>query len=160
MQEAQGRTFTWSLAMTLAAIGGAGVSGGVLLGWWTVAAYRESEIFGRELVEERLALGTAHWSGTATLVIGSVVVALSVVAVFVHGGAVRRVASIAALSGGFFLMAAAASGFGRSTVVAEVEVGGPGLTLEGSVAGGLVLSAVGGLVIAVAGFLARRQAAD
>jgi len=156
MQQAQSRTFTWSFAMTLAAIGGFAAAVGVVFGWWSVAAYRESEIFGRELVEEAMLFGTAHWCGTVALVIGAAVALLAVAGVLVHGDGARRVAGISALSGGSFVMAAAALGFGQAAGVAQAQVGAPGLGVEGSAGGGLFFSAAGGLVVAVAGFLARR----
>jgi hypothetical protein len=150
--------FTWSFAVTLAAIGGFAAAVGVLLGWWQAEAYRASEIFGREQVEQRTLLGTVHWSGTAALVLGFLVALAALSSLALADDRVRSAAAFAALSGGILVMAAASYGLAQATHVAEAQVGGPGLGVDGTVGGGLFLSAGGGLVAAVAGFLARRTA--
>ena len=160
MQEAPSRMFTWSFAVALAAIGGFAAAVGVLLGWWRAEAFRASEIFGREIVEERTLLGTAHWSGTVALLVGLMVTLAALGGLVLSARGVRRAAAIAALSGGFFVMAAAAFGFSQATTVAEAQVGGPGLGVDATVAGGLFLSAVGGAVAVVAGLLAQRTAEE
>jgi hypothetical protein len=132
MEEAPSRMFTWSFAVTLAAIGGFAAAVGVLLGWWDAEAYRTSEIFGNEQVESPVLLGTAHWSGTVAPVLGSL--------------------------GGVLVMGAAAIGFAQATGVAEAQVGGTGLSVDAFVVGGLILSAGGGFVAALGGFLALRTA--
>ena len=160
MQEPPSRTFTWSFAVTLAAIGGFAAAIGVLFGWWQAESYRASEIFGREVVEERTLLGTVHWSGMVALLVGLVVTLAALGGLVLTARGVRRVAVIAALSGGFFAMAAAAFGFAQATAVAEAQVGGPGLGVDATVAGGLFLSAAGGAVAAIAGLLAQRTAEE
>ena len=153
MQEAPSRTFTWSAAITMAAIGGAAAVAGVFLGWWQADAYRTSEIFGREQVEVRMLLGTSHWSGAAAVVLGALVT-IAALAGLVLSPEVRRVAAIAALGGGILILVAAALGFAQASGVAEAKVGGAGLGVDGSAAGGLCVSAIGGLVAAAGGFLA------
>jgi hypothetical protein len=155
MQGVPSRTFTWPFVATVAAIGGVAAVVGVVLGWWQVTSYRESEIFGRELVEERTVAGTVHWTGLVALVVGLVVVGTAVASLVARGEGVRLVAGVSALAGGFFIMGAAALGLGQAAAVAEAQVGGAGLDAEGSAAAGLVLSALGGLVAVVAGVLAR-----
>ena len=158
MQEPPSRTFTWSFAVTLAAIGGFAAAVGVLFGWWQAESYRASEIFGREVVEERTLLGTVHWSGMVALLVGLVVTLAALGGLVLAARGVRRVAVIAALAGGCFAMAAAAFGFAQATTVAEAQVGGLGLGVDGTISGGLFVSAAGGAVAAVAGLLALRTA--
>jgi hypothetical protein len=155
MQEAPSRTFTWPFAAAVAAIGGIAAVLGVVLGWWQVTSYRLSEIFGRELVEERTVAGTAHWTGLVALVVGLVIVGTAVASLLPRGGGARLVAGVSALAGGFFIMGAAALGLGQADAVARAQVGAAGLVAEGTAAAGLVLSALGGVVAVVAGVLAR-----
>ena len=156
MQRAPSRIFTWSLAVTLAAIGGFAAAVGVLLGWWDAEAYRASEIFGNEQVESRVLLGTAHWSGTVALVLGFLVTLAALAGLVLARADVRRVAALASLVGGVLVMGAAAVGFAQTAGVAEAQVGGAGLGVDAGVGGGLYLSALGGLIAALGGFLALR----
>ena len=155
MQQAPRRTVTWSFVTTLAAIGGAAAIVGVLFGWWQVAGYRESEIFGRELVEDQIAAGTVHWTGIASLVAGLVIVGLALASLVVNSDGIRRNAGVAAVVGGFLLLGFALLGLVQADAVAASQVGGS-LTAEGSAAGGLFMSAAGGAVALASGLLWRR----
>lgn len=156
MQEAPSRTFTWPFVATLAAIGGAAAAAGVFLGWWQATSYRESEIFGRELVEEQTIAGTAHWSGTVALVAGVVVIGAAVAGLFLAAGG-RRSAAIAVMVAGVLIAATALFGATQAASVAEAELAASGLVVEGSISGGLFLSAAGGAVAVIAGFLDLRS---
>jgi hypothetical protein len=102
MHEAESRSATWSLTVTLVALGGFLAAVGVFLGWWDVAGYRESEIFGRELVVEDTLAGTANWTGVLALV--------ALLASSVSCRASHDLQRSFAMAGGMLILASAALG--------------------------------------------------
>jgi hypothetical protein len=156
MEETPSAPFTWPLAVTLAALGGFVAAAGVFLGWWNAEAYRQSEIFGRQLVAQETLLGTASWTGMVALFTGIAVGLLGVAALLFTSDGVRRAAAILAMVGGLAILIVAGIGIAQASSVAEAEIGGTIVTVEGSAGFGLFLSAVGGLVALVAGIFARR----
>jgi hypothetical protein len=159
MHEAESRSATGSLAVTLVALGGFLAAVGVFLGWWDVAGYRESEIFGRELVLEDTLAGTANWTGVLALVLGLVVGVLAIVSLLVGSHDLQRILPVAAMAGGLVILASAALGLLQATEVARASVETAELSVEGSAAVGLFLSAAGGALAALAGLVARREPA-
>ena len=159
MHVAESRSATWSLSVTLVAVGGFLAAMGVLLGWWDVEGYRESEIFGRELVLEDTLAGTASWTGVLALVAGLVVGVLAIVSLLVGSDGLQRVLPVAATAGGLVILASAALGMVQTNEVARASVDAGELSVEGSAAIGLLLSAAGGALVALGGLVARRQRA-
>ena len=159
MHVAESRSATWSLSVTLVAVGGFLAAMGVLLGWWDVKGYRESEIFGRELVLEDTLAGTASWTGVLALVAGLVVGVLAIVSLLVGSDGLQRVLPVAATAGGLVILASAALGMVQTNEVARASVDAAELSVEWSAAIGLLLSAAGGALVALGGLVARRQRA-
>ena len=146
MDVAESRSATWSLTVTLVALGGSLAVVGIFLGWWQVAGYRESEIFGRELVLEDTLAGTANWTGI-----------LAIISLLVESDDLRRILPVVAAAGGLVILACAALGMLQSAEVARANVDAADLSVEGSAGIGLFLSAAGGALAAVGGLVARRQ---
>jgi hypothetical protein len=159
MHVADSRSATWSLSMTLVAIGGFLAVVGVFLGWWDVGGYRESEIFGRELVQQDTLAGTANWTGLLALAAGVVAGVVAIGALLTGDAGVRGASVPIALAGGMLILASAGLGLVQATEVAQGHVGDPQLIAEGSAAVGLFLSAAGGALAAVGGLVARRESA-
>jgi len=157
MDVAESRSATWSLTVTLVALGGSLAVVGIFLGWWQVAGYRESEIFGRELVLEDTLAGTANWTGILALAVGLVVGVLAIISLLVESDDLRRILPVVAAAGGLVILACAALGMLQSAEVARANVDAADLSVEGSAGIGLFLSAAGGALAAVGGLVARRQ---
>jgi hypothetical protein len=157
MHEEDSRSATWSLAVTLVALGGFLATVGVFLGWWDVTGYRESEIFGRELVSQDTLAGTTNWTGLLALAAGVVVGVVAIAALLTGDAGVRRASIPTALAGGLLVVASAALGLVQATEVAQANLADPQLTAEGSAAMGLFLSVLGGLLAVIGGMLARRS---
>jgi hypothetical protein len=157
MDEVPNQTVSWSLAMTLAAIGAFLAVVGVFLGWFAVTAVRQTEIFGREIVRSETHTGTGDITGIVVAVIGGLIGVLALAALVVGSEEFRRFVASFATFGGVALVAASGLGYARVAMVAQgtgVAVGR--MTFEGTASFGLYVSAVAGAVTAVAGLLALR----
>jgi hypothetical protein len=145
--------------MLLVAIGGLAASGGVLLGWWEARAVRTTEIFGREILEEVTLAGWSSWGGALALGSGAMAVIVGL-AGLAGGNPERRrwVLPFAALAAGLLAAVGAALGLAQGGEAAARALGGAGREVEASVAGGLVISGLGGLLVAAGGLLARTAA--
>lgn len=157
MHVAESRSATWSLTVTLVALGGFLAAAGVFLGWWEVDGYRESEIFGRELVLEDTLAGRASWTGVLALLAGLVVGVLAIVSLLVGSHDLQRILPVVAMAGGLVILASAALGMLQSDEVARASVDAADLSVEGSAGIGLFLSAAGGALAAIGGLVARRE---
>jgi hypothetical protein len=158
MRQGSSRVVSWPFAMLLVAIGGLAASGGVLLGWWDARAVRTTEIFGREILDERTLAGSSAWSGAATLAVGLVALVGGAVGLLRRAPALRGPLALLALVSGLLALAGAALGLAQGGGAAARALGGAGREVEASVAGGLVISGLGGLLVAAGGFLARTAA--
>lgn len=157
MDEAPSQTASWSLAMTLAAIGGFLAVVGVFLGWFGVTAVRQTVIFGREVARSETRAGTEDITGIVVAVVGGLSGVLALAALAVGSGGFRRFAASFATFGGVAVLAASGLGYARAATVARgtgVAVGR--MTLDGTASLGLYVSAAAGAVAAVAGLLALR----
>ena len=157
MQQTDSRSATWTTAVTLATVGGFLAAAGVFLGWWHVDAFRQSEIFGRELVHEETLAGTANWTGIVGLVAGLGAGALGVVALVSSSAGLHRWAGVACMALGALVVLATVTGALLADTVAEESwLADPALTMEGAVALGLLVSALGGALTALGGLVAHR----
>lgn len=157
MDEAPGQTASWSLAMTLAAIGAFLALIGVFLGWFGVTAVRQTAIFGREIVRSETRAGTQDITGIVAAVLGWFIGVLAIAALVAGTPVYRRFAASFAAFGGLALVATSGLGAARAATVAQgtgVVLGR--MTLEGTTSLGLSVSAAGGAVAALAGMIALR----
>lgn len=158
MQREPSGAVSWPFAMLLVAIGGAGALGGVLLGWWEARAFRETEIFGRELVADRLLAGTAGWGGVLALASGVLAVVAGLLGSLAGPAARRRSMALAGVVLGALALAGAALGPLQGSEVGLRALGAAaGREVEVSTAGGLPVSALGGLLALAGGLLALRS---
>lgn len=157
MDEAPGQTASWSLAMTLAAVGAFLALMGVFLGWFGVMAVRQTAIFGREIVRSETRAGTQDITGIVAAVLGGVIGVLAIAALTAGSPGFRRFAASFAGFGGVAVVATSGLGAARAATVAQgtgVALGR--ITLEGTTSLGLFVSAAGGAVAAVTGVIALR----
>ncbi len=149
---------SWPFAMLLVAIGGCAATVGVALGWWDARAVRTTEIFGREIVDERFLAGWNAWPGVLALASGLAAVAIA--AIGARSGPARPGGLCAlSLACGLLVAAGAALAGVAGVAAAERALAGVGDTVEVSPAGGSVLSGLGGLLVLVgggAGLIGRR----
>ena len=158
MRQGSSRVVSWPFAMLLVAIGGLAASGGVLLGWWEARAVRTTEIFGREILDERTLAGSGAWSGAVTLAVGLVALVVGAVGLLRRAPARRGPLALLALGCGVLALAGVAVGLGQGGEAAARALGGAGREVEASVAGGLVISGLGGLIAAAGGLFGRSAA--
>lgn len=152
------RAVSWPFAMLLVAIGGLAASGGVALGWWDARAVRVTEIFGREILAERTLAGWGSWSGAMTLAGGLVALAAGAVGLGSRAPSRRGPLTLLAPACGVLAVAGAVLGLAQGAEAAAGALGDVGGRVEVGVAGGLVVSGLGGLLAAVGGLLGRRAA--
>lgn len=157
MQREPSGAVSWPFAMLLVAIGGAGALGGVLLGWWEARAFRETEIFGRELVADRLLAGTAGWGGVLALAAGVLAVAAGLLGSVVGPARWRRSIALAGVALGVLALAGAALGPRQGSEAGLRALGAAGHEVQVSPAGGLPVSVLGGLLALSGGLLALRS---
>jgi hypothetical protein len=157
MEQAPSRTVSWSLAMTIAAIGGFLAVIGVFLGWFGVTVVRETSIFGREIVRSETRPGIDDITGIVVTVVGLLIGALALAALAGGSLGFRRFAASFATFGGAAVLVASGLGVSRAAAVARgtgVAVGR--ITFEGTPSLGLFVSAVAAAVAVMGGLLALR----
>lgn len=160
MQRKPSGAVSWPFAMVLVAIGGAGALGGVLLGWWEARAFQETEIFGRELVADRLLAGTAGWGGVLALAGGVLAVVVGLLGLLVGPAPWRKSIGLAGVALGALALAGAALGPVQGSEAGLRALGAAaGREVEVLPAGGLPVSALGGLLALGGGLLALRSRA-
>ena len=100
MDEAPSRTVSWSLAMTIAAIGAFLAVIGVFLGWFGVTVVRETSIFGREIVRSETRAGIDDITGIVVTVVGLLIGVLALAALVGGSEGFRRFAASFAMEVG------------------------------------------------------------
>jgi hypothetical protein len=158
MDQAPNQTASLSPAMTLAAVGAFLAVVGVFVGWFGVTAVRQTAIFGREIVRSETRAGTEDVTGIVVAVLGGLGGVIAVAGLAGGSRWFRRFAASFASFGGVAIVAAAGLGAIRAGTVAQgtaVAIGR--ITLEGTASLGLYVSAVAGVVAAVAGLFALRS---
>ena len=151
---------SWSLAVVLAGLGGLLGAVGAFTTWFSATAVRQTEIFGTEVVGTADVNGTGDWTGLVAVIGGAVVGAVAVAALLLTVRALRRGAGPLAVAGGLVILAVTVAAYLRlDDVAAEIlaaDLDGPGVDARSSTGVGLLLSAGGGAIAAVAGVVARR----
>jgi hypothetical protein len=157
MEQAPSRTISWSLAMTIAAIGAFLAVIGVFLGWFGVTVVRQTTIFGREIVRSETHPGIDDLTGIVVTVVGLLIGALALAALVGGSPGFRRFAASFATFGGVAMLAASGLGVARVAAVARgtgVAVGR--ITFDGTPSLGLFVSVVAAAVAVMGGLLALR----
>jgi hypothetical protein len=162
----------------VAGVGGLGALIGVFLQWATLTSSLEGGQFaGQQFGPASQSMGAAgisHWTGILALVAALVVIAAAVALVVLQDPATRRMAALAALGGGAVALLMAIVGVVMSESIALGDVRGGTQALEfarqfaeqlgvqgfGIDTGpgiGVFVTAIGGAVAAVGGFMAFRR---
>jgi hypothetical protein len=167
------------LAAIVAGVGGLAALIGVFLNWATLTSSLEGgELAGQQfgpISRSEGAAGLGHWTGILALVAALVVIAAAVALVVLQDPATRRIAALAALGGGAVALLMAILGVVMSESIALADVPGgrqaidfarqfaeqlgvQGFRIDTGPGLGVFVTALGGALAAVGGFLALRPA--
>lgn len=157
-------------AAIVAAIGGAVAFVGSFLTWFKGSvSFEGGEFFGvtipgGTIPEQTVSLaGTKDWTGKVVLALGIIAALLAVVAIVAGEAGTRRLTATLAGVAGILALVVAVIGFVRAEDVAGegAELGEAlGVNIDASAGFGVYISAVGALVAAIGGFMARGKAGE